>query len=74
MKFGQDLPRSFFEVLQSQKISKFEKSQLGKFIPNIPLKHVITSTNKRGVHIRLKTIVNSEQIDSSVAVSSCFSL
>ena len=27
------------------KISKFHKSELGKFIPNFPLKHVITSTN-----------------------------
>ena len=26
------------------------------------------------MHIRLNTIVNSEQIDSSIAVSSCFSL
>ena len=26
-------------------ISKFQKSELGKFIPNFPLKHVITSTN-----------------------------
>ena len=24
-------------------ISKFQKSELGKFIPNFPLKHVITS-------------------------------
>ena len=24
---------------------KFEKSELGKFIPNFPLKHVITSTD-----------------------------
>ena len=26
-------------------ISKFQKSELGKFIPNFPLKHVITNTN-----------------------------
>ena len=26
-------------------ISKFQKSELGKFVPNFPLKHVITSTN-----------------------------
>ena len=25
--------------------SKFQKSELGKFTPNFPLKHVITSTN-----------------------------
>ena len=29
------------------KISKFQKSELGKFIPNFPLKHVITSTNHK---------------------------
>ena len=34
VKFGENLPRSFFQ-----------KSELGKFIPNFPLKHVITSTN-----------------------------
>ena len=33
--------RSFFEIL----ISKFQKSELGKFISNFLLKHVITSTN-----------------------------
>ena len=26
-------------------LAKFQKSELGKFIPNFPLKHVITSTN-----------------------------
>ena len=41
MKFWENLPHSFFEIL----ISKFKKSELGKFIPNFPLKHVITSTN-----------------------------
>ena len=30
-----------FEIL----ILKFQKSELGKFIPNFCLKHVITSTN-----------------------------
>ena len=35
MKFGENLPRSFFQ-----------KSELGKFIPNFPLKHVITSTSQ----------------------------
>ena len=40
MKFGENLPRLFFEFLKSQ------KSELGKFIPNLPLKHVITSTKK----------------------------
>ena len=29
----------------TREISKFQKSELGKFIPNFPLKHVITSTN-----------------------------
>ena len=39
MKFW-NLPR-FTRV-----ILKFQKSELGKFIPNFPLKHVITSTNR----------------------------
>ena len=30
---------SFFEI------SKLQKSELGKFIPNFPLRHVITITN-----------------------------
>ena len=29
----------------TREIWKFQKSELGKFIPNFPLKHVITSTN-----------------------------
>ena len=29
----------------AREISKFQKSELGKFIPNFPLKHGITSTN-----------------------------
>ena len=41
MKFGENLPGSFFEILTS----KFQKSELGKFIPNFPVKHVITNTN-----------------------------
>ena len=32
----------FFEILKS----RFQKSELGKFIPYFPLKNVITSTNK----------------------------
>ena len=35
-----NLPHSFFEL--------FQKSELGKFIPNFPLKYVITSTNNKG--------------------------
>ena len=42
MKIGQKLPRSFFEISKS---SKFQKSELRKFISNFSLKHVITSTN-----------------------------
>ena len=38
MKFAENLPRSIFEIL---------KSELGKFIPNFPFKHVITSTNNK---------------------------
>ena len=29
----------------TREIPKFQKNELGKFIPNFPLKHVITSTN-----------------------------
>ena len=36
-----NLPRSFFEILKS----KFQKSELGKFFPNFPLKPVIIGTN-----------------------------
>ena len=35
-------------------ISKFQESELGKFIPNFPLKHVITSKNV----IKMKTLEN----------------
>ena len=45
MKFGENLPCSYLEILKIFKISKFQKSELGKFIPNFPHKHVITSTN-----------------------------
>ena len=38
VKFGENLPRSSFDF-------KISKSELRKFIPNFPLKHVITSTN-----------------------------
>ena len=44
VKFGENLTLSFFEILIF-KISKFQKSELDKFIANFPLKHVITSTN-----------------------------
>ena len=33
----------------TREISKFQKSELGKFIPNFPLKHAITSTNNISV-------------------------
>ena len=44
--WGKFIPLNFrnFEI---SKISKFQKSELGKFIPNFSLKHVITSTNKQ---------------------------
>ena len=29
----------------SVRVTKFQNNELGKFIPNFPLKHVITSTN-----------------------------
>ena len=38
------LSRSFYEILKSQ---SFTENELGKFISNFPLKHMITSTNKR---------------------------
>ena len=41
MTFGENLVHSFFEIL---KIST-TKNELSRFIPNFPLKHVITSTN-----------------------------
>ena len=51
-EFGENLPHSFFEILKflprfTRDISKFQKGELGKFIPNFPLKHVITSTNNK---------------------------
>ena len=33
------------EPYVTREISKFQKSELGKFIPNFPLKHMITGTN-----------------------------
>ena len=41
MKFGESLPSSFYEI------QIFQKSELGKFIPNFPLKYVITSTKSK---------------------------
>ena len=39
----------FFEILKfprfTREISKFQKSELGKFTPNFSLKQAITSTN-----------------------------
>ena len=40
-----NLPRFNWEI------SKFQKSELGKFIPNFPLKHMITSTNLDPVYL-----------------------
>ena len=44
------VPRSFFEILKSPSSHsgdfKISKSELGKFIPNFPIKHVITSTDR----------------------------
>ena len=45
MKFEEHLPRSFFEILKTRftrEISKFQKSELGKFVSNFPHTHVIT--------------------------------
>ena len=35
----------------NREISKFQKSELGKFIPNFPLKHMSTSTNLDPVYL-----------------------
>ena len=39
MECGENLPHI------TREISKFQKSELGGFIPNFPHKHVITGTN-----------------------------
>ena len=46
----------------TREISKFQKSELDKFIPNFPLKHVITST-KQWAHER-SINPNLEEIDA----------
>ena len=38
----------------TREISKFQKSELGKFSPNFPLKHLITSTNSTFFRIKGK--------------------
>ena len=49
VKVGENLPRSFLKFWNfpgfTREISKFQKCELGKFIPHFPLKHVVTSTN-----------------------------
>ena len=40
------------------KISKFQRSELGRFIPNFPLNHVITSTNIHSI------LINTFFVDS----------
>ena len=52
-EIGGNLPRSFFEILKS----KFQKSELGKFITNFPLKHVITNTNSHLVNYDRKSVI-----------------
>ena len=47
----------------TREISKFQKSELGKFIPNFPLKHVITSTNV----IKMKILENTPLIFESTS-------
>ena len=41
--FIRDISEKF--IFWNVQISKFEKSELGKFIPSFPFKYVITSTN-----------------------------
>ena len=43
--FIREIWEKFASFIFTREISKFQKSELGKFIPNFPLKHVITSTN-----------------------------
>ena len=52
-----------FEI--TREISKFQKSELGKFIPNFPLKHVITSTNWNVNLLCLRADAHSEPCQAS---------
>ena len=55
VKVGENLPRSFLKFWNfpgfTREISKFQKCELGKFIPNFPIKHVITSANLKTLQI-----------------------
>ena len=60
-------------------ISKFQKSELGKFIPNFPLKHVITSTNQKGflpspIYKHLKGIFQTWPFSANRQNSTVFSV
>ena len=56
MKFGKNLPRSSLTHCPrfTREISKFQKSEIGKFIPDFPLKHVITSTNVPAARLKYR--------------------
>ena len=49
-KFTSLIFRNFLKFFE---ISKFQKSELGKFIPNFPFKHMITSTNLKTFFIQI---------------------
>ena len=49
----------------TREIQKFQKSELGKFIPNFPLKHVITSTNWNVNLLCLRADARSEPSQAS---------
>ena len=61
----------FFEILNLPRFTretwKFQKSELGKFIPNFPLKHVITSTNHMA-QWNLFDVVNSVNLKLSAVL------
>ena len=63
----------------TREIQKFQKSELGKFIPNFPLKHVITSTNQKGflpspIYKHLKGIFQTWPFSANRQNSTVFSV
>ena len=50
-------------------ISKFQKSELGKFIPNFPLKHVTTSTNHLIYNTKIYFVIFNFQVSVLVPYS-----
>ena len=56
-----------FEI--TREISKFQKSELGKFIPNFPLKHVTTSTNHLIYNTKIYFVIFNFQVSVLVPYS-----